>query len=149
MVRFLLEHKANVNSQSLYGWTPAMLACIGCEGQEDDRLEIIKYFWKNKASASLRDRNSYDVLLTAASQNQYDIIRYLVGEVKANVNSQRTRNGMESSIMFAADHNCDEIVKYIVEEGFADINGLKDNNGNTVMHRMAAHWTRPEWDIIC
>ena len=116
IVKYLVEHGANVNTMNREGQTPLNSAARW------GNIDIVKYLISKGADVNLK--KSFTALMNAAENAQYAIVKYLV-EHGANVNLQDEIG--ETALIKASSRNFFEIVKYLVEHG-ANVNIKSDTN---------------------
>jgi hypothetical protein len=79
-------------------------------------------------------------LSAAIENNDEDMVRFLVVEMKAIVNTNKCSNGCPSPLMYAIDHKRLQIVKLLVEELGADVNFKVSRNEDGSDPFLALHW---------
>jgi ankyrin repeat protein len=122
IVKYLVEHGADVNAKNAKGRTALMWAST------NRRLEIVKYLVEHGADVNPKDYEGSTALLNAASGRRFNIVKYLV-EHGADVNA-RPEFGY-TALIYASEKGRLDIVKYLIEHG-ADVNA-KDDDGNTAL----------------
>ncbi|XP_028395335.1 uncharacterized protein LOC114519408 [Dendronephthya gigantea] len=156
MVKYLVEHGANINGEGIYGRTVLHAAVSG------STLEMVKYLVEHGANingegicgwtvlhaavsestlemgadVNGKDFHERTVLHAAVSESTLEMVKYLV-EHGANINGECI---YERTVLHAAVRESTlEMVKYLVEHG-ADVN-RKDSNGLTVLHAAVSEST--------
>jgi serine/threonine protein kinase len=71
VVRFLIEHGADINTKNEYGSTALMIAA------ETDRADIVRYLVANGASTSTRNRDGKVGIRIAASGGRQEVVHVL------------------------------------------------------------------------
>jgi len=83
-VRYLLEHRANVNAKAGYGQTPLTEAISGSvffhNVSKEDRDETIRALLAAGADVNLPCQNGRTPLITAVFQGAVDLVRLLIGK---------------------------------------------------------------------
>lgn len=121
MIKFLLAHGADVNSQTRSGITPLMLATSP---------EIFSFLMKHGADVYAEDQQRRNVLLWQTTlSNSLAIIKVLVEQYHFNVN--QTDEAGRSPLMRAVERGSLEAAKYLVTSG-ANVNAV-DNEGHNAL----------------
>lgn len=121
MIKFLLAHGADVNSQTRSGITPLMLATSP---------EIFSFLMKHGADVYAEDQQRRNVLLWQTTlSNSLAIIKALVEQYHFNVN--QTDEAGKSPLMRAVERGSLEAAKYLVTSG-ANVNAV-DNEGHNAL----------------
>ena len=121
MIKFLLAHGADVNSQTRSGITPLMLATSP---------EIFSFLMKHGADVYAEDQQRRNVLLWQTTlSNSLAIIKVLVEQYHFNVN--QTDEAGRSPLMRAVERGSLDAAKYLVTSG-ANVNAV-DNEGHNAL----------------
>lgn len=108
VVKYLVEHGADVNKENEYGETPLFKACYS--GNEN----IVKYLVEQGAGVNKESEDEETPLFFACLQGHENIVKYLV-EHGADVN-KATDSG-ETPLHIARKKGYENIVRYLVEHG--------------------------------
>ena len=120
IIKFLVEHGANLNSKDKFHETPLFGACSN--GNE----AAVKYLVKHGAIINERNYDNETILFNACKNGNEVIVKYLV-EHGADINSVSYIG--ETALFNACKSESEAIVKYLVEQG-AEVN-IEDWNGYT------------------
>ncbi|KAG4083869.1 ankyrin [Neocallimastix lanati (nom. inval.)] len=112
IVKYLVEHEADINKETDNGQTPLFDAC------RKENENIVKYLVEHGADINKETNNGKTPLFYACRKENENIVKYLV-EHEADINKE-TDNG-ETPLFYACESGNENIVKYLVEHG-ADIN---------------------------
>lgn len=115
MVRFLLEHGANPNEGTLYGY-PLHIAI------KYDNIDIVRLLLEYKAVIS------EEALLKVQS---YPVLRLLL-DFGADINDENSRILLFNILLQAKESHLHEMVKYLVEVKNVNFNYEYDDNDNTL-----------------
>lgn len=99
----------------------------------DDKIAIalIKLLIKHGAAVNSRDKSGYTVLMHAARDNRFDLMKYLIEQAGADVNLH-TINDDDTALTLASAHiGSPEMVAYLISHG-ADLEA-RDGNGDTAL----------------
>ena len=108
IVKYLVEHGADVNKEDKDGKTPLFGACW--EGHEN----IVKYLVEHRANVNEEDEDGRTPLFEACRKGNENIVKYLV-EHGADVNKE-DKDG-KTPLLTARRKGNENIVKYLVEHG--------------------------------
>ena len=112
MVKYLVEHGANVNCKTKHNKSVLHFAT------DSGSFENVKYLVEHGADLHCKTKDNESVLHYAAKSDSLEIVKYLV-EHGAIVNCTTKCN--TSVLYYAAESRSLKMVKYLVEQG-ADIN---------------------------
>ncbi len=124
IVNLLIQHRANVNSQSQNTSTTALMRAAA-----NGRLEIVNLLIQSGAKVNLRNYSGFTALIEAARNGHFEIVKVLINN-GANVNSQDYYQ-RSTALIEAARNGHLEIVQHLIEHG-ADIN-IQDQYGTTAL----------------
>ncbi|CAF1113190.1 unnamed protein product [Adineta steineri] len=114
IVRLLIEY-GNVNINHLtktYG-SIFRVACF------NNNLNLAKYLVKHGANPYHVKTGSYTNLMLCASRRHFNLVKYLINELKCNINNQ-DENG-QTALYYAVRSNSYEIIKFLLENGAINI----------------------------
>jgi hypothetical protein len=94
--------------------------------------------WKDTSSKFVNDFDS--VLSQAIKNDDEDMVRFLVVEMKAKVNTNKCTYVWPSPLMYAVSYSSFQIVKLLVEELGADVNFKVSRNEDGSNPFLALHW---------
>jgi ankyrin repeat protein len=136
MVKYLLEHGADVNTTSLYGESVIAYAI------RNNDMFLLTYLIERGAKLDLQLDifKGQTELMDAVEFNDLIIVKYLI-EHGADVNKQD--NFGLTSLMYAIDKNNENVARYLINHG-ADVN-KQDNKGITASMRAIR---KNMWDIV-
>jgi len=119
IIKYLVEHGANVNQKDGIGNTPLIVTCKN-EGLEN----IIKYLVEHGANVNQKTtvQNEYEIeytpLVIACEYGNLNIIKYLI-EKGANINQMLSH--FKSPLRAACERGKVNVVKYLIDHG-ANVN---------------------------
>ena len=114
IVKALVEHAALINTRSEFNHS-ALLYVVG-----RGNLDLTRYLVSKGADTK---KEAAQLLIFAANRSHVDVLRYLVEELKINVNTQNSEGNY--SLIAAVIGGNIEVVKYLIRNG-ANLN-LKDD----------------------
>jgi ankyrin repeat protein len=126
IVRYLIDHGANVNATADIGMTALMFA------SQEGHLEIVRCLVERGGANANAARTSdgCTALMWASMNGHLEVVRYLVERGDANVNAAQTDDGM-TALMFACKKGHLEIVRYLCQNS-ADTT-LATSDGRTAI----------------
>lgn len=128
IVKFLVDHAANVEAKDKTDRTPLFWAAVG--GHE----EVVKLLIENGADIEAKDNlRGYNPLSKAAREGHEAVVKLLIDE-GANI-SAKSKDG-QTPLLLAASQGNEAIIQLLVKKG-ANVQA-KDNFGQTPL-LMAAH----------
>ncbi|CAF3296898.1 unnamed protein product [Rotaria sp. Silwood2] len=114
IVRLLIEKgHANINHLTKTHSTTFRVACY------NNNLEMSKYLFEHGANPYIRKIGNYTNLMLSAGRRYFIIVKYLVNELKCNINEQ-DENG-QTALYYAIKSCSYEIVKFLLENGAMNI----------------------------
>jgi ankyrin repeat protein len=138
IVKYLVEHKANVNAQDKRGATALMKSIYKEEGMDPDQ-EIIEYLVKNGAKINTKDKDGETALIFASrDKNMIKILQFLIengGDIKIKDNKKET--ALENAII----NNNFESVELLISKG-ANINNENEYNSTPLLQAIGNTWHR-------
>jgi ankyrin repeat protein len=117
-VHILIDAKADVNAQNIYGRTPLMNSV--------ENLEVAKLLIENGADLAKRDEKGSTALHMACEEGEVDVVQLLI-DAKADVNAQN--NDGRTPLMWVKEGL---LAKLLIENG-ADLE-VEDDTGSTTLY---------------
>jgi len=111
IIKYFIEHGADVNKVNKYNITPLFFACKS--GNEN----LVKYLIEHGADIKIVDIHGYSPLFMACQSGNENLVKYLV-EIGAYVN--KANGNKETPLYCACEKGNIKIAKYLIEHG-ADI----------------------------
>ncbi|CAF4993665.1 unnamed protein product, partial [Rotaria sp. Silwood1] len=114
IVRLLIEQgHANINHLTKTHSTTFRVACY------NNNIEMAKYLLEHGANPYQTKIGNYTNLMLSAGRRYFIIVKYLVNELKCNINEQ-DENG-QTALYYAVKSCSYEIVKFLLENGAMNI----------------------------
>ncbi|KAL6636217.1 ankyrin repeat-containing domain protein [Neocallimastix sp. 'constans'] len=116
LVKYLIEHGADINKEGINGETPFFYACSS--GNEN----LVKYLIEKKgADINKENRSKGETpLFNACSSGNENLVKYLIEQKGVDMNKE---NDYGETPLFNACHSGKEnLVKYLIEQKQSDIN---------------------------
>jgi len=108
IVKYLVDHGANLNREDYDGWTPLYFAC------KKEYIIIVKYLVDHGANINKENSKDGNPLSIACQVGNMTIVKYLV-EHGANIN--RETNDGKTPLYFAFQRGQKDIIEYLVNRG--------------------------------
>ncbi|XP_046547545.1 serine/threonine-protein phosphatase 6 regulatory ankyrin repeat subunit A-like, partial [Haliotis rubra] len=125
MVKYVLSQKvADINSHGQYGGTPVMVAA------KRGHIDVFDLLVREGANVSLVDDNRDNILHVACIGGHVDMVKYVLSQNVADINSQGQYGG--TPVMVVAEMGHREVFDVLVKEG-ADVSFVDDNRNN-ILH---------------
>ncbi|XP_048253953.1 ankyrin repeat domain-containing protein 17-like [Haliotis rufescens] len=125
MVKYILSQNIlDINSRGQHGRTPLMFAAT--EGHRD----VFDLVMSKGGDVSAFDGNGNNILHLACVGGNVEIVKYILSQNIADINSKRT-NGW-TPLMVAAAEGHKDVFDLLVSEG-GDVSAV-DGNGSTILH---------------
>jgi len=120
VVKYLVEHGADVNQVNRNGNTPLLVS------SENGHLQVVQYLIEHGADVNRGNNNGVTPLWMSSQNGHLPVVQYLI-EHGADVN-QVDRNG-DTPLLVSSQEGHLPVVEYLIQNG-ADVN-RGDNNGVT------------------
>ncbi|KAJ7759531.1 ankyrin repeat-containing domain protein [Mycena metata] len=124
VVKFLIEHGADVNAENEDGCTSLYLA------SRNGRLEVVKFLIEHGANINASDNDGYTSLSIASANGHLDVVKFLI-EHGADINA-KDQDGHLTSLYVASANGHLDVVKFLIEHG-ANI-GASNKDGWTSLY---------------
>ncbi|XP_065839117.1 death-associated protein kinase 1-like isoform X3 [Oscarella lobularis] len=138
-MKWLLEHKADINSFDSDGQTPFMFACRSFI----NRLAKVRYLDEKGANCQAKDHKGMTALFHATWPSECeddevkDVLRYLV-EKGIDINSVDEKG--RTALLYACDHPSFLVIQQLIELG-ADVS-VRNKNKQNALHMVAQSYSR-------
>ena len=116
IVKYLVDHGADVNQKNNDGKTPLFWAC------EDGNINVVKFLVESGAKINEEDNNGYTPIFDAVNGARLDVVKYLVDN-GADLNVKTNEEG-ESALLRDAElmlntefPDAKEILDYLIKHG--------------------------------
>ena len=120
----ITENGSMLETKNDLGLSPLNLAAV------NGNMDVFNYLVKAGADIKTTDREGSNLLHNATANNHLKLVKYLVEELKFDVNS--TDNLQMTPLMFASEKGNYELLNYLIDKG-ADINAATPNKTNVLM----------------
>ncbi|XP_048250449.1 serine/threonine-protein phosphatase 6 regulatory ankyrin repeat subunit A-like [Haliotis rufescens] len=125
MVKYVRSQKvADINGRGKFGWTPLMVAA------EKGHRQVFDLLVTQGADVSLVDDNRNNILHVACLGGQVDMVKYVLSQKVADINS-RGQFG-RTPVMMAVGAGHRQVFDLLVTQG-ADVS-LVDDDGDNILH---------------
>ncbi|XP_046332501.2 ankyrin repeat and KH domain-containing protein 1-like [Haliotis rufescens] len=125
MVKYILSQKiVDINGRGMYGRTPLMFAAI--EGHKD----VFDLVMSKGGDVSAFDGNGNNILHLACLGGNVEIVKYILSQNIAEINSRDTYG--RTPLMMAAAEEHKDVFDLLVSKG-CDVSAF-DGNGNNILH---------------
>ncbi|XP_048253962.1 ankyrin-3-like [Haliotis rufescens] len=125
MVKYILSQGiVDINCRGMYGRTPLMIAAT------DGHKDVFDLVIIEGGDVSAFDGNGNNILHLACVGGNVDIVKYILSQNIAEINS-KTTNGL-TPLMVASAEGHKDVFDLLVSEG-GDVSAV-DGNGSTILH---------------
>ncbi|XP_065838567.1 death-associated protein kinase 1-like [Oscarella lobularis] len=145
-MKWLVEHKADINSFDMDGTTPFMWACFS----SSNRLAKVRYLGEKGANCQAKDDEGRTALFHATIPSECeddevkDVLRYLVIEKGIDINSVDKEG--RTALLYACDHPSFLVIQQLIELG-ADVS-VRNKNKQNSLHMVAESFSRLDASVI-
>ncbi|KAJ7759528.1 ankyrin repeat-containing domain protein [Mycena metata] len=108
VVKFLIEHGADVNAENENGYTSLYLA------SQNGHLDIVKFLVENNANIEASDKYGYTSLYRASANGHLEVVKFLI---EHGANTEASNKGGWTSLSIASHNGCLDVVKFLIEHG--------------------------------